>query len=170
MSRHDKRWYALGAVIAGTVALVVWFGVFREKDPALSPEALSAQERDFVAGRCTRAEAVDRWLLQQSWFYDESFTQSAGAFGQSSFMFFDTESPTTNVEGAFCIDATELKVRYYERQYIPTDISLSKRSVSFGSRLAPLGEDVFSVRELTTRRLVLTFASDGKNHTFYRKN
>jgi hypothetical protein len=61
-------------------------------------------------------------------------------------------------------------VRYYDRQFVPVSATLSPFSVTFGTKLAPLGQDVFAVQELTDEKIVLEFASDGRNHVYYRKN
>lgn len=47
--------------------------------------AVIAQEQKFIEGKCAGEEQIDRWLLQQSWFYDPEFKELAGTFGQNSF-------------------------------------------------------------------------------------
>ena len=61
-------------------------------------------------------------------------------------------------------------VRYYERRFFPVRLRWSELAVDLGTKLVPLGEDVYSVRELTRERMVLAFASDGREHVLYRKN
>ena len=124
----------------------------------------------LVAGRCGKAEAIDRWLLQQSWFHDQAFTRLGGAFGQTSFTIYGEQDTSKEVEGPFCISGTDLMVRYYSRRFVPVKVSLSQLSVSFGVELIPLSEDVYSVCELTKDEMILVFASDGQEHAFYRKN
>ena len=53
-------------------------------DPS-DPSARTTFEQKLVEGKCTEEEQINRWLLQQSWFYDPEFTQLAGAFGQNGF-------------------------------------------------------------------------------------
>ena len=164
-----KRTIGLAILLGASLAAAAFFAFW---DDGVAPVGgdLSALESSFVAGRCQKAEAVDRWLLQQSWFHDPAFTRLAGGFGQTSFSIYGLRTPSDVTEGAFCINGTDLMVRYFKRRLVPEGISLGPLSVSFGVRLRPLGEDIYSVRELTKDKMVLVFASDGREHVFYRKN
>src|SRR6266853_5738856 len=95
-------------VIPG-IALVIAaaFFVYQSRGAVPSGDNTSANELSLVADKCTKAEAIDRWLLQQSWFYDPSFTRLAGAFGQTSFTLLGAEAPSNQIEGAFCISGTK---------------------------------------------------------------
>jgi hypothetical protein len=166
MKNRAIRW-----VIPGTVFLMVVVAFFLYQSRGVLPvdADTSAYESTLIADRCGGTEKIDRRLLQQSWFYDPAFAHLAGGFGQTSFVFYMEQSANKEINGVFCINGTDLMVRYYQRRYVPV-IDLSEPSVSLGIKLIPLGEDVYSVRELTKDRMILAFASDGREHVFFRKN
>jgi hypothetical protein len=141
----------VGAPLA-LVAIAAAFLIYQSKGALPSGQDLYAHELSLVSARCTKAESVDRWLLQQSWFHDPGFTQLAGAFGQTSFTLFQVGTPTKETEGAFCISGNDLMVRYYERRFVPIRIRPSKMSIEFGTKLVPLGEDVYSVRASSQKK------------------
>lgn len=166
-----KSWLKHIVATAVVLVLLAAYVVWNAMTAARTPDEVASREADLVQGRCTESEAIDRWLLQQSWFYDQAFTRLAGAFGQSSFSLYkngDTTKPP--LEGAFCINGSDLIVRYYERHFVPVMVRPSKLSVEFGTKLTPLGQDIYRVKELTKDRMVLNFESDGLEHVFYRKN
>jgi hypothetical protein len=159
MKDKSLRWVIPLALLLIGVA----FLVYESKGAVPAGQDLSSHELSLVSARCTKAESLDRSLLQQSWFHDPAFTRLGGAFGQTSFSL-------DRKEGAFCISGTDLMVRYYERRFVPIRVRLSELAIDFGTKLVPLGEDVYSVRELTKDKMVLTFATDGREHVYYRKN
>ena len=166
-----KSW--LKHIVAATVALVLLsaYVAWNAMTAARTFEEEISREADLVQGQCTESETIDRWLLQQSWFYDQAFTSLAGAFGQSSFSLYkngDTTQPP--LQGAFCINGNDLIVRYYKRYFVPVMVRPSKLSVEFGTKLKPLGQDIYRVKELNKHRMVLNFESDGLEHVFYRRN
>ncbi len=135
-----------------------------------SPEEINRAEMALVKDRCVQPEAVDRSLLQQSWFYDREYTRLAGGFGQHNFLLYDrkdTDSIPDN--GAFCIDGKKLHVKYYKPHLVPVSINIFRLRIQFGTKLKPLAEDTFMVKELDERHMVLFFSSDNKEHIFYRK-
>lgn len=153
--------------LAGLWLFYMWQGL----GAARTMEEITALETQLLESRCTKPELVNRSLLQQTWFYDQSFTQLAGAFDQHGFSFFGWDGPAEDsVEGVFCIDGRDLLVQYVDRKLVPTSVSISEMSIKFGTKLTPMSKDTFVIRELTTDRMILTFASDGKDHVFYRKN
>lgn len=166
MNGRAIRW----SVLAAGVLLAVAYLVYQRQGAIALDADMTVHASSLVAHRCEKSEAVDRRLLQQSWFHDAEFTRLAGAFGRTSFSLYDTQTPSDAIEGAFCVDGTDLMVRYFERQPVPMKVSVDPLSVSYGFKLRPLGEDIYSVRELTESRMILTFASDGREHVFYRKN
>lgn len=134
-------------------------------------EEILAKELELIEGRCSQPEAINRHLLQQSWFYDESYTQLAGAFGQSSFGLYKKDTPEIEeINGAFCIDENRLEVRYFNRRFVPMKIDFSELSVQLGTKIDALEEDTYTLIELNRKRMVLEFSSDGNQHVFYRKN
>jgi len=136
-----------------------------------SSEEVSAEVVQLVDGKCTQPELIDRSLLQKSWFYDEGFSKLAGGFGQSGFALYQEGAWERGpLEGAYCIDGKEIIVRYFERRHVPVGLRPSELTIEFGTKLRALGEDIYSVQELTEERMVLTFASDGLDHVFYRWN
>lgn len=171
-----KAKYLALAISAVLVSFLVARYFYDENSPAVarSIEATLEQEARLVQGRCTKTEEIDRWLLQQSWFYDQQFTDVAGAFGQSSFGMFERGNPKHSlIEGAFCIEGRNLFVRYFKEYYIPSGFefrSPSDWAIKYSSKLVPLEEDVFAVQELSKKRMILKFVSDGSEHVFYRRN
>ena len=166
MNTRFIYWATLLTVILVAGAVLVYQG--RNALPAGADT--SELEESFVSGRCEKAEEVDRWLLQQTWFHDPAFASLAGVFGNHSFGLYDQHDPLNEVEGAFCIDGNDLMVRYYERSFVPVAADLTKLSVKFGVKLSPMHKDVFTVRELSKDKMVLVFASDSREHVFYRKH
>lgn len=168
--------YLAWAISSVLVTFLVAKCAYDEISPAEATniEKELEQEAKLVQGKCTKNEMIDRWLLQQSWFYDQQFTDVAGAFGQSSFGMFESGNPKQNLrEGVFCIEGRNLFVRYFKRYYFPSGFefrSPSNWTVKFSSWLVPLEEDVFTVQELTREHMILKFASDGDEHVFYRRN
>jgi len=154
-------------LMAAAAAVFLWTSTTALR----TPEEEAARELELVRGRCVGAESVDRWLLQQSWYYDQAFHNLAGAFGQSSFSWYkDGDLTQAATDGAFCISGSDLMVTYYERQFVPIGAKPSTLTVEFGMRLKPLGKDTYRVKELNEHRMVLVFESDGREHVFFRKN
>ena len=167
MKRRLLPWIASAVLVALVATIIVWEGF----GAARTMKEIAAQELELVDGKCTQSESVDRWLLQQSWFYDEHFTELAGAFGQSSFILHERGNAKRKpVEGAFCINGKDLVVRYFDRRAVPIRFRLSELAIDFGTKLVPLGEDTYTVRELTKERMVLVSASNGRDHVFHRKS
>jgi hypothetical protein len=167
MKRRHLPWIATAILVVLVGAIIVWENL----GAARTMEEIAAQELQLVRAKCTQPESVDRWLLQQSWFYDQHFTELAGGFGQSSFSLYEKgDAKRKPVEGAFCINGNTLVVRYFNRRAVPIKLRLNDLAVDFGTKLVALGEDTYTVRELTKKRMVLMFASDGHDHEFYRKN
>ena len=158
-------------------ALVLFFAAKITYDAlgaARTTAEVAALESRLVHGKCIANEAIDRWLLQQSWFYDEEFTDLAGTFGQFTFGMYERGSAKqVQTEGAFCIAGSDLVVSYFKTHHVPGALefrSFSDWTIKFGTKIERLGEDVYAVHELTKRRMVLQFSSDGREHVFYRKN
>ncbi len=170
MKRTHTPWL-VGALLV-TFMVVKYF--YEGIGAARNLQEIATQELALVQGKCTNPENIDRWLLQQSWFYDEQFTQLAGAFGQSSFSLYERGGKIgQRTEGAFCIAGNDLVVRYFKTRHVPVDFefrSLSDWTIKLGTKLEPAGDDRYSVQELTSKRMVLSFASDGREHVFYRKH
>src|SRR5882672_7721078 len=167
MKTRTLTWIATALVLTISAAFLLWDG----SDAARSMVEIAALEAKLIEGKCAQRETVDRWLLQQSWFHDQDFRELAGAFGQYSFSMYERGAPTKNpIEGAYCISGTNLVVRYFDRRFVPVRLRVSDLAVDFGTRLKPLGADTFEVRELTKERMLLRFASDERDHVFYRKN
>ena len=162
----------LGPVVVVTLLFVAAAVLFLDSlGASRTIEEIAAEEAKLVDGKCSHPELIDRWLLQQSWFHDERFTKLAGAFGQSSFgLYQEGGMGQEPLEGAFCIDGNNLVVRYFKRRYVPVGLRPGALTIEFGTKLHAMGEDTYVVQELTEERLVLTFASDGLDHVFYRKN
>ncbi len=155
---------------AASIILLSLYLLWNNYSAMRSPEEIARAEIDLVKDRCLQPEAVDRDLLQQSWFYDREYTRLAGAFAQHSFSLYDPQDtdsmPTT---GAFCIDGSKLHVKYYKTHPVPVSINIFKLRVQLGTKLKPLAEDTFMVKELDAKHMVLFFSSDSKEHRFYRK-
>src|SRR5690606_31195625 len=98
-------------------------------DPS-DQSARTALEQKFIEGKCVEGEQINRWLLQQSWFYDPEFTQLAGAFGQNSFSLYEKgDDFKLKNEGAFCISGKNLYVTYYQSKWVPRKISFKEDSI-----------------------------------------
>ena len=158
----------LTAVIA---VLLVAYLLWDSRGATRNPNEITKLEMNFVKGRCTQPEMINRHFLQQSWFHDSNFSELAGAFGQYSFSLYQQDNfDSTPIEGAFCIEGKNLHVRYYKRHFVPISMNISELSIQFGTKLKALSEDTFTVKELNKKRMVLLFSSDGNEHVFYRKN
>ncbi len=77
---------------------------------------------------------------------------------------------TMPLEGSFCIEGNKMYVRYFKRRFMPDNLRLSEMAIEFGTKIKPLGEDLFIIKELDEKRMILLFSSDSKEHVFYRKN
>lgn len=167
MKTGSLTWIATALVLTIAAAFLLWDG----SDAARSMVEIAALEAKLIEGKCTQRETVDRWLLQQSWFHDQDFRELAGAFGQYSFSMYERGAPEKYpLEGAYCINGPNLVVQYFDRRFVPVRLRVTDMAVDFGTKLKPLGTDTFGVRELTRERMILRFASDGRDHVFYRKN
>lgn len=167
MKTRTLTWIVTALVLTISAA----FLLCDASDAARSVAEVAALEAKLVEGKCTQRETVNRWLLQQSWFHDQDFKELAGGFGQYSFSMYERDAPTKNpIEGAYCISGTALVVRYFDRSFVPVRLRVSDLAVDFGTKLKPLGDDTFEIRELTKERMVLRFASDERDHVFYRKH
>lgn len=88
MTQSYLKWILFAALLITLVAKYIYEG-----SNALSFEEVMAEGSRLVEGKCKKDENVDRWLLQQTWFYDEQFSDLAGAFDQVSFSFYKTITP-----------------------------------------------------------------------------
>jgi len=165
-----KRWLLVLVGGSALVAAVVAFFLWNASTVLRTPQEEQARELALVRDQCTRPEIVDRRLLQQSWYYDSAFQKLAGAFAESTFVWFRDGDPTHLVEGAFCISGSDLMVTYFERQFVPVSVKPASLAIEFGVKLKPLGKDTFKVEKLDEHRLVLFFESDRREHVFFRKN
>ena len=135
-------------------------------------------EEKALEGICTKPEKIDRWLLQQSWFYDSNYENIAGAFGQTSFSLYpENKKPDSKhkkeLEALFCINGSELNIIYYETKFSPNSISFGNGSivsVGFGRKLKLFSNDVVQVTGLTEKKMTLFFEGSGKQYELYRKN
>jgi hypothetical protein len=172
MKPNYLKWIVLAAFVIFLLSKCVYDGINAVNVDSIKDSM--EQESRLVEGKCTKSEMINRWLLQQSWFYDEQYTDLAGAFGQVSFGMFNKGNPKKEyIQGAFCIAGNNLIVRYYETSAVPNSFefrSLSDWTIKFGSKIKPLGEDIYKVQELTEKRMTLRFQSDGNEHVFYRKD
>ncbi len=170
MKRRYTQWALGAALLIFLAAKMLYDGI----GAARTMEEIAEQELRLLRGKCAGVETIDRWLLQQSWFHDEHFTELAGAFGQYSFSLYERGgAKQQRTEGAFCIAGNDLVVRYFKTNHVPVALefrSFSDWIIKFGTKLEPVGEDLYSVGELTQKRMVLRFASDGSEHVFYRRN
>jgi hypothetical protein len=136
-------------------------------------EALRTQERQLVEERCSGPEAVNRQYLQQSWFHSPEFREIAVSFGDIGFSFYKKGAPIhDSIQGAYCVDGTNLMVEYFSVDYVPIGIHFDSPlswQVSFGRRITPSGGDTLQIRELTENVLTIAFKSSGQETTFYRK-
>jgi hypothetical protein len=136
-------------------------------------EALRMQERQLVEDRCSGPEAVNRQYLQQSWFHSLEFREIAVAFGDVGFSFYQEGAPIhDSIQGAYCVDGTNLIVEYFSVDYVPIGIRFDSPlswQISFGRRITPSGGDTLHVRKLTENILTIAFESSGQEDTFYRK-
>ena len=160
--------------LVGLLAVAAFY-LWQGSDALHTQEEGEAFEAALITSMCgevnAEEEQVDRWLLQQSWFYDADFEELAGAFGRRGFNLFERNSGSESlVEGVFCIKGKNLLVRYIDTSWYPIKVNWSALSVEFGFKIKPLGQDTFSVRELSEDRMILVFASSGEEHVFYRKN
>ena len=156
-----------------TVIVIMFLGylVWERHGATRDPKELLELEINLVKGKCTQPEMINRHFLQQSWFYDNGYTELAGAFGQNGFSLYQqgNDEPTP-LEGAFCIEGKNLHVKYFKRHFVQMNINLSEKNIQFGTKLEPLGEDTFTVKEIDAKHMVLFFSSDRAEHIFYRKN
>jgi hypothetical protein len=162
----------VGVVLVIAIAAFAWQSRKANLLPVEGAVDADAQIKALTAGLCTTTEAVDRHLLQQTWFHDPAFQRLAGVFGQSSFVHYtdDTPAPKT-VHGAFCISGRELLVRYYKTSFVPTSVSLGDAGgvkMQLGTKITPAGTDRITVVELTRQRLVLRFDSESAERALYR--
>lgn len=162
----------VGVLLVIAVAAFAWQSRNATRVPAEVADDPDAQINALTAGLCTTPEAVDRHLLQQTWFHDAAYQRLAGVFGQSSFVHYadDSSAPKT-VHGAFCISGRELLVRYYKTSFVPTGISLGDErgvKMQLGTKITPAGTDRITVVELTSQRLVLRFDSESAERVLYR--
>jgi len=147
---------------------------FIDDDVTDSSEKILEQKLKIVQGKCTESEKLDRWLLQQTWFHSDNFSEVAMVFDQVSFSFYKKgESIENQIEGAFCINGNDLIVRYYETKIFPKGFdfkSISDWSIKYGSKIKPLEEDIVTVKKLTKKQIWLKFHGNNNEYVFYRKN
>lgn len=133
-----------------------------------------SKKQEFVKGKCTEKEQIDRWLLQQSWFYDPEFKKLAGAFGQNNFSLYEKDDNLKKrKEGAFCISGKKLFVTYYQTKYVPRKISFKNDSVfsiNMGIKLKKLNDEIINVIKIDEKKIKLFFQNENKEYIFYRKN
>jgi hypothetical protein len=160
-------WFIFITAVLCIVFCLFWDG----RNAYRSVEQIAAAQSSLVEEACSGQETIDRWLLQQSWFYDEEFSELAGAFGQYSFSLYERDSSLNEmIEGVFCIDGNRLKVKYFESRFVPVTIDFSERTINFGQKFKVVGDDLFTVIELTEKMMLIEYASDGETHVFYRKS
>ena len=142
-------------------------------DPS-DPSARTNFEQKLVEGKCTEEEQINRWLLQQSWFYDPEFNQLAGAFGQNNFSIYEKSNDfKLKNEGVFCISGENLYVTYYQTKYVPKKISFKEDSVfsiKMGTKLKRLNDEIINVRKIDENKIKLFFQNENKEYVFYRKS
>lgn len=135
------------------------------------PMRLREIEAALVRDKCNKPELIDRHLLQQSWFYDNEYSELAGAFGQWGFSLYEQAGETLDyIQGTYCIEGKKLYVKYYKLKFVPIRIKFKEAKIEYGAKLKILGEDIFITEELNNKKMVLTFLSDKNTRTFYRKN
>lgn len=136
--------------------------------------ARTALEQKLIEGKCKEKEQINRWLLQQSWFYNPEYTQIAGAFGQNSFSLYEKSNDfKLKNEGAFCVSGKSLYVTYYQSKWVPRKISFKENtvlSIKMGLKLKKLNDEIINVEEIDEKKIKLFFKNENKEYVFYRKN
>ncbi|MCJ8305126.1 hypothetical protein [Shewanella sp.] len=158
------KWILTSVIILVLVA-TYWFDGFNREEIV---------ESELVAGMCQKEEKLDRWLLQQTWFHSEQFSKIAMVFDHVGFSLYKKDEPIGDrVDGAFCINGNDLIVRYYKTSFVPNSFefsSFSDWSIKLGRKTKPLGEDIFTVNELTKNKITIRLKNDNREYVFYRKN
>lgn len=126
----------------------------------------------LVQDRCTENGAIDRRLLQQTWYDSKEFLNFAMIFDSVSFSITDKPKLEGRIDGAFCINGNDLMVRYYRTNFIPNKVNMSKNNlnVKMATQLKLQGKETITVKEITSDKMILKFHSTGEERTLYRKN
>jgi len=171
MSFSYLKW-ALPLLVVVGYAAYVFTGTFAAVD-SNDRDAVRMQELRLVENKCHGAEALNRWHLQQTWFYSPDAQEIAMVFGDVGFHYFQRETSAQDViEGAYCVEGTKLVVQYFGADYVPISIgfeSLLSWRISFGRKITPTGADTINVKKLNEEILTIVFESSGHEVTFYRK-
>lgn len=158
------------ALVFTVLAVVCCTYFFFSRQATTDPELIVEAVKELASGMCQEPEGLNRHLLQQTWFNDSNYTQVAGAFGQHSFSLYQqSATEQLHVEGAYCIEGNTLRVKYFNRRFVPIGINLTEMYISFGAKLVPKGKDSITVKELDQNHMVLLFASDNSEHVLFKK-
>ncbi|MGB1800513.1 MAG: hypothetical protein ACPHLK_06755 [Gammaproteobacteria bacterium] len=160
-------------LLGNAIVLLLFFLYFLwdARGASQNSQEITEMEISLIRGKCSGTEQINRNLLQQSWFYDEKFNELAGAFGTYGFTLYEQNSEDNKrKEGSFCIEGNNLYVRYFDRRFVPVKVRLFEGVIEYGTKIKPLDEDLFTIKELNKDIMVILIRSDGKEKAFYRKN
>lgn len=137
--------------------------------------AVYLQQTALIEGLCEvdSKENVNRLHLQQPWFYDDSFQEIAGIFGNVALTLYTKGSEgQEKVEGAYCIEEGVLNVQFYgtKQKLKSFDIGSNGFSRQYRSRLKPKEKESISIVSLDEQQMVLYFQAQKREEHYFRKN
>ena len=126
-------------------------------------------DRELSEGECKVKEQLNRYLLQQTWFFDEDKTGFGMIFGYYGF---SNSSDTIWTQASFCIDGKSIIATYYyyEPDYYEPDASVNREYIraETNSTLRTLPNIEMVVETLTENRLVFWLPASKEKLSLYR--
>lgn len=166
LRRCLKRYKDMKVVLIFVLSLITGF-VFAHEVPkelvAGSDEKIK-YEKKISEGKCSTKEKVNRHLLQQNWFFDESKTDHGIIFGQTGFSDYSRSQWTT---ASYCIDGNSIIATYYDyepRFSINGELVHEQRFLKL--RSSP--SITMVVETLTDNKLILYFPASKDKLDLYR--
>ena len=155
----------------------VWIELSKSSNEEHIPKenAVYLQQKAMIDGLCSvdSKENINRWHLQQSWFYDAEFQEIAGVFGNVAFsLYINGSNGEEKIEAAYCIEEKVLKVQFYETQQKLKSFNFNADgfSMQYRSRLKVKEQESIRVVSLDEKQMILYFENQKREQRFFRKN
>ena len=121
-------------------------------------------EQNLIEDNCSGKEEINRQLLQQNWFFNESKTDHGIIFGQTGFSDY---SIAPYPSAAYCIDKRTLIVKYYNYEpnyFINGELISEQKFLKYRS----IPSIKILVKMLTENKLVLFFPESKEELILHR--
>ena len=127
-------------------------------------DAISDFEQAIIKDKCSSGEEINRYHLQQNWFFNESKTDHGMIFGQTGFADY---SISPNLHAAYCIEKDMLIASYY---HFSPSYSINGERISEGElfKYRSIPAIRIQIKTLTQNRMVLFFVESKEELILYR--